>query len=90
MRIVNPSLGRTRAFDGCPRMVTQGLRGAGERSAMLWAKRSELSLSGFAQKACDLPSLANPARRIRLALFRTFRTLSNAIHLGAQWNDLGG
>jgi hypothetical protein len=29
-----------------------------------------------AQKACDLPSLANPARRIRLALFRTFRPTS--------------
>jgi hypothetical protein len=49
-----------------------------------WAKLSGLSLSCFAQKACDLPSSANPARRIRLALFRTFRTLSNAIHLGAQ------
>jgi hypothetical protein len=34
---------------------------------MLRAKLSGLSLSRFAQKAGDLPSLANPARRIRLA-----------------------
>ena len=40
---VDPSVGRTHAFDGQPRMATQGLRGAGQRSAMLPAKLSALS-----------------------------------------------
>jgi hypothetical protein len=30
--VVNPSLGRTHAFDGWPRMDTQGLRGAGSEA----------------------------------------------------------
>jgi hypothetical protein len=34
---------------------------------MLREKLSALSLSCFARKAGDLPSLANPARRMRLA-----------------------
>jgi hypothetical protein len=46
-------------------MVTQGLRGAGLRSAMMRQKLSALSQSCFARKASDLQSIANPAQRMR-------------------------
>jgi hypothetical protein len=42
-------------------MVAQGLREAGERSAMLRENLSALLRSCIAQKAGGLPSVANPA-----------------------------
>lgn len=42
---------------------------------MLRAKLSALSLSDCARKAGDFQSIENPARRIRLALFRTLRLM---------------
>ena len=65
---VNPSLGRTHAFDGRPWMVAQGLREA-------WTVQRNAPSESFCAfafllcaKASGLPSMANPARRMRRAL----------------------
>ena len=74
-----------RGSNACVRRVTMeghpGLarRGTAQRNAA--DKTSGPSLSCFAQKVGDLPSVANPARRIRRALFCTPSKISKAIHL---------
>ena len=78
---VNPSLGRTHAFGGWPRMVTQGLRGAGSVAAMLRANLSALLLSCCAQKAGDLPSWQVPLDMYVSPLVRTPRHLTSRAHL---------
>lgn len=80
---VDPSLGRTHAFDGRTGKGRPGLARSRKRSAMLRAKLSALSLSCFARKASDFQSIENPARRIRLALVRTPRPTTLRAHLGS-------
>jgi hypothetical protein len=112
---VDPSLGRTHAFDGRTGMYAQGLRGAGERSAMLRTNLSALLPQRFGivprcgpagpslrrrslhathpaarRKPVVCRSMANPARRMRRALFCTPRHMTSRAHLEIGVTVAGG